>query len=97
MLTLYSPDLLTAERELVELLKMRDDARSAEVRRTAQQLIDSAKRRLAQWNVTPAQIADSNAPRQPGEFLTLLSPFRGIVEAVPRGPGPQRADRRSPG
>ena len=83
LLTLYSPDLLTAERELVELLKMRDDARSAEARRTAQQLIDSTKRRLAQWNVTPAQITDLERTRQPGEFLTLLSPFRGIVEAVP--------------
>ncbi len=83
LLTLYSPDLLTAERELVELLKMRDEARSAEARRTAQSLIDSAKRRLAQWNVTPAQIADLERSRQPGEFLTLLSPFRGMVEAVP--------------
>ena len=83
LLTLYSPDLLTAERELVELLKMRDDARSAEARRTARQLIDSAKRRLAQWNVTPAQITDLERTRRPSEFLTLLSPFRGIVEAVP--------------
>ncbi len=83
LLTLYSPDLLTAERELVELLKMRDEARSSEARRTAQGLIDSAKRRLAQWNVTPAQIADLERTRQANEFLTLLSPFRGIVEAVP--------------
>ena len=83
LLTLYSPDLLTAERELVELLKMRDEARSTEARRTAQGLIDSAKRRLAQWNVTPAQIADLERTRQANEFLTLLSPFRGIVEAVP--------------
>ena len=83
LLTLYSPDLLTAERELVELLKMRDEARSAEARRTAQGLIDSAKRRLAQWNVTPAQIAEVERTRRANEFLTLLSPFRGIVEAVP--------------
>ncbi len=83
LLTLYSPDLLTAERELVELLKMRDEARSTEARRTAQGLIDSAKRRLAQWNVAPAQIADLERTRQANEFLTLLSPFRGIVEAVP--------------
>ena len=82
LLTLYSPDLQTAERELVELLKMRDEGRSAEARRTAQGLIGSAKRRLAQWNVTPAQIAELERTRQPGEFLTLLSPFRGIVEAV---------------
>lgn len=83
LLTIYSPDLLTAERELVELLKMRDEARSSEARRTAQQLIDSAKRRLAQWNVTPAQITDLERTRRPSEFLTLLSPFRGIVEGVP--------------
>ena len=83
LLTIYSPDLLTAERELVELIKMWDEARSTEARRTAQGLVDSAKRRLAQWNVTPAQIADLERTRQPGEFLTLLSPFRGIVEAVP--------------
>jgi RND family efflux transporter MFP subunit len=83
LMTLYSPDLLTAERELVELLQMRDAARTAEGKRTAQELIDSAQRRLAQWNVTPAQINDLEHSRQPGEFLTLLSPFRGIVEAVP--------------
>ncbi len=83
LLTLYSPDLLTAERELVELLRMRDDARSTEARRTAGELIDSSKRRLAQWNVTAEQIADLERTRKPGEFLTLLSPFRGIVEAVP--------------
>jgi Cu(I)/Ag(I) efflux system membrane fusion protein len=83
LLTLYSPDLLAAERELVELLRMRDAARSAEGRRTAEELIDSARRRLVQWDVTPAQIADLERTRRPGEFLTLLSPFRGIVEAVP--------------
>ncbi len=83
LLTIYSPDLLTAERELVELLQMRDEARSTEARRTAQGLVDSAKRRLAQWNVTTAQIAELERTRRPGEFLTLLSPFRGIVEAVP--------------
>ena len=83
LLTIYSPDLLTAERELASLLQMRDQARTTEARRTAQGLIDSAKRRLAQWNVTPAQIAELERTRQPQETLTLLSPFRGLVEAVP--------------
>ena len=83
LLTLYSPDLLTTERELVGLLAMRDGARSAATRTTAQQLIASAKRRLAQWNVTPAQIAALEKSLQPNEFLTLLSPFDGVVEAVP--------------
>ena len=83
LLTLYSPDLFTTERELVELLRMRDSARSAEAQRTTQGLIDSAKRRLAQWNVTAAQIAELERTRQPAEYITLLCPFRGIVETVP--------------
>ena len=98
LLTLYSPDLLTAERELVELLRMRDKARtptSAAAPRSDS--IDSAKRRLAQWNVTPAQIADLEHTRKPGEFLTLLSPFRGIVEAVPVDQGRNVQGGRPPG
>lgn len=87
LLTLYSPDLFTAERELVSLLQMRDDARSAPARSTAGQLIASARRRLTQWSVTPGQIAELERTRQPGEYLTLLSPFRGIVEAVPADQG----------
>ena len=83
LMTIYSPDLLTAERELVDVLRMRDQARSAETRTTAEQLIASSRRRLAQWNVTAAQIAALERSRKPNEFLTLLSPFDGIVEAVP--------------
>jgi RND family efflux transporter MFP subunit len=83
LLTLYSPDLLTAERELLALLRMRDDARSGAARQDAQDLIDSSQRRLAQWNVTTAQIADLERTRRAGQFVTLLSPFRGVVEAVP--------------
>lgn len=83
LLTLYSPDLFTAESELAQLLAMRDAARSTDARAGAQSLIDSAKRRLALWNVTASQIADLERTRQPSEYLTLLSPFRGVVEAVP--------------
>ncbi len=82
LLSIYSPDLLTTERELVSVFKMRDTARSKEARQTAQRLIDAAKSRLEQWNVTEDQIADLEKNRKPSEFLTLRSPFRGIVEQV---------------
>jgi Cu(I)/Ag(I) efflux system membrane fusion protein len=82
LLSIYSPDLLTTERELVSLFKMRDGARSKEARGTAQRLIDAAKSRLEQWNVTEDQIADLEKSRRPSEFLILRSPFRGIVEQV---------------
>src|SRR5437763_7949176 len=83
LLSIYSPDLLTSEREFVELLRMRDQAKSKDARETPQRLIESAKRRLQLWNVTEQQIADLEKTRKASETLTLLSPFRGVVQSVP--------------
>lgn len=83
LLSIYSPDLLTSEREFVELLRMRDQARSKDARETPQRLIGSAKRRLQLWNVTEQQIADLEKTRKASDTLTLLSPFRGVVQSVP--------------
>src|SRR5206468_7229631 len=83
LLSIYSPDLLTSEREFVELLRMRDQAKSKEARETPERLIESAKRRLQLWNVTNEQITELQKTRNPQENLTLLSPFRGVVQSVP--------------
>jgi len=83
LLSIYSPDLLTSEREFVQLLRMRDDAKSKEARATPERLIQSAKQRLHLWNVTDEQIAELQKTRNPQENLTLLSPFRGVVQSVP--------------
>jgi len=86
LVSIYSPDLLTTQREFVDLLAMRDKAaqnHSQPGLESADRLIESAKRRLKQWNVTEQQIADLEKTRKPSDTLTLLSPFRGIVEAVP--------------
>ena len=83
LMSIYSPDLLTSEREFVELLRMRDEARTKDARETPDKLIESAKRRLHLWNVTDAQIDGLQKTRKPQENVTLLSPFRGIVQSVP--------------
>jgi membrane fusion protein, copper/silver efflux system len=83
LLSIYSPDLLTSEREFVELLRMRDEAKSKDARETPQHLIESARRRLQLWNVTEQQIADLERTRKASDTLTLLSPFRGVVQSVP--------------
>ena len=83
LLSIYSPELLTTERELVMLLEMRDDAKTMATRATPEQLITAAKSRLGQWNVTEKQIAELEKTRQPNEILTLRSPFRGVVQQVP--------------
>src|SRR5437764_8579574 len=83
LLSIYSPDLLTTEREFIELLRMRDEAKSKEARETPARLIESAKRRLQLWNVTPEQITELEKTRKASDTLTLLSPFRGVVQSVP--------------
>jgi RND family efflux transporter MFP subunit len=83
LLSIYSPDLLTSEREFVELLRMRDEAKSKDARETPQRLIESAKRRLQLWNVTSDQITELEKTRKASDTLTLLSPFRGVVQSVP--------------
>jgi Cu(I)/Ag(I) efflux system membrane fusion protein len=83
LLSIYSPDLLTSEREFVELLRMRDEAKTKEGRETPQRLIESAKRRLQLWNVTPEQVAELEKTRKASDTLTLLSPLRGVVQSVP--------------
>src|SRR5215472_1412148 len=83
LLSIYSPDLLTSEREFVELLRMRDQAKTNEGRETPQRLIESAKRRLQLWNVADQQIAELERTRKVSDTLTLLSPFRGVVQSVP--------------
>src|SRR5437870_2642375 len=83
LLSIYSPDLLTTEREFVELLRMRDEAKSKGARETPERLIESAKRRLQLWNVTQEQIAELQRTRRATDTITLLSPFRGVVQSVP--------------
>ncbi len=87
LMSIYSPDLLTTERELVMLLRMRDEAKSKDARVTPERLIASAESRLRQWNVTDEQIAEIERKREPGESLTLRSPFRGVVQEVPAHQG----------
>ncbi|HLX68923.1 MAG TPA: efflux RND transporter periplasmic adaptor subunit [Verrucomicrobiae bacterium] len=90
LLTIYSPDLLTAQSEFSNLLKTRDDAKAKNqqaVIETTENLIDAAKGRLRLWNITDDQITELEKTRQPQETLTLYSPFKGIVQELPVNQG----------
>jgi Cu(I)/Ag(I) efflux system membrane fusion protein len=73
LMTIYSPDLFTAERELVSLVENGGN----------EQLIEGARQRLEQWNVTAEQIAELERTRKPSQILTLCSPFKGVVRQGP--------------
>jgi Cu(I)/Ag(I) efflux system membrane fusion protein len=86
LMDIYSPDLVATQNEFLDLLNMRDKAKqngSPATQENAEHLLASARKRLSQWNLTDEQIDELATSRKAGEFLTLTSPFRGVVEAVP--------------
>jgi len=81
LVTIYSPDLRSAEKELVNLLNERD--RGGSSRASLDQLIESSKQRLRQWNVSDEEINALEKSRKATDTLVLRSPFTGVVEDVP--------------
>jgi membrane fusion protein, copper/silver efflux system len=78
LLTIYSPDLLATEQELLEMLRTSGGS---------DRLVESAKRRLKLWNVSDEEIDQLLKTRKASEFLTLRSPFDGVVQNVAVKPG----------
>jgi len=85
LMTLYSPELLTTQRELINLLRMRDSTPKGphSARADAQALIESAERRLRLWNIADEQIAKIEQTRQAEESLPILSKVDGVVQTLP--------------
>ena len=85
LMKLYSPELLTTQRELIDLLKTRDRTpkNTHSAREDFQRLIESAERRLQLWNITDEQIAKIEQTRQAEESLPILSKVDGIVQSLP--------------
>jgi Cu(I)/Ag(I) efflux system membrane fusion protein len=85
LMTLYSPELLTTQRELIDLLGMRDNSPKGahSARADAQSLIESAERRLRLWNITDEQVAKIEQTRHAEESLPILAKMDGIVQALP--------------
>lgn len=84
LVTIYSPDLLTTQREFLELLRARDKARESGAGALASfdALLDASKVRLRLWNITDPQIAELERTRQPQVHLTLQAPARGLVQDI---------------
>ncbi len=86
LLTIYSPELLTTQREFVDLARLRDEARKTggeAVLASAERLLESAQRRLRLWNISDQQIAELERTREARESLTFYSPFKGVIQDLP--------------
>ena len=90
VLTLSSPDLLTAQTEFVDALRTRDEASTPNneaVLQRAEKLVVSVRQRLTRWNLSNDQIGDLEKSRQPQETMTITSPFQGVVQDIGVDPG----------
>ncbi len=79
--TLYSPMLLTAEREYISVAGQKGAAESAELRNINEQLLASATLRLRQLGLSDRQIAELPQKKEPGLSTDILAPMSGTVVA----------------
>ena len=82
LFTVYSPDLVSTQREYLLALKARGqlaDSQFEETRAGAASLVNAARERLKLWDISDEQIAELERTGEPRRTLTLYSPFTGIV------------------
>jgi RND family efflux transporter MFP subunit len=70
--SVYSPDLVSAQAEYLQVFKNIDSKDSG-------QLLRSARKRLMNWDITEAQIAELEKRGTPERALTIVSPAEGLV------------------
>lgn len=81
LISIYSPDLVTAQEEYLLALRSQTTVSGgiAEVQESQQSLVDSAKRRLLLWDITEGQIADLEKAGKTQTEMTINAPLNGIV------------------
>lgn len=82
LLTLYSPDLLSTQEEYLLAKRSQEKLKAsslAEVRKTGEGLVVSARKRLLLWNITEEQIRELEERGKPWEYLTIYAPMNGVV------------------
>jgi len=81
LLSLYSPDLVTAQEEYLIAIQAAKSgpAGSSEIESSQQELIESAKRRLQLWDITDQQIAELEKNGKPQTDMIIEAPLSGIV------------------
>ena len=82
LFTVYSPELVSTQKEYLLALKARGQLGASqfeETRTGAESLVSAARERLKLWDISDEQIAELERTGEPSRTLTLYSPFTGIV------------------
>jgi len=84
LLSIYSPDLVTAQEEYLLALRSLKSAPTvtggfSEVEASRKELLESARKRLLLWDISPEQIEELEKSGKPKMEITLEAPQSGIV------------------
>ena len=82
MVYLYSPEILTAQEELIqaaETVRNLEQSDVGIVRDTAKATVDAAREKLRLWGLTEEQINEIEASGSPSDHITIYAPASGIV------------------
>jgi Cu(I)/Ag(I) efflux system membrane fusion protein len=82
LVSLYSPELLTAQQELIQVLKTVHEAETsgaAGALESAQQTLEAVREKLKLWGLTPEQIAEIEQRGTASDHMTIYAPMSGIV------------------
>jgi RND family efflux transporter MFP subunit len=82
LLDVYSPELVTAQEELLLAARMAEtvgDSQVEDVAAGSRDLLESARRRLRYWDISDAQIERLLETGEVRKTLTLYAPVSGIV------------------
>jgi Cu(I)/Ag(I) efflux system membrane fusion protein len=82
LLSLYSPELLSAQKEYLVALRMHKTASGGlDTDTTYNQLLAATRKRLSLWDIPEPAIEQIERTGQPSKSLTLVSPISGAVTA----------------
>ncbi len=79
LMEIYSPALVAAQEELILAARLARDAAGERATASAAELLSSARRRLAYWDVSEEEIRGIEERGEPSRTLTLRSPASGVV------------------
>jgi len=82
LLTVYSPELVSAQEEFLrayEYLKKMEETGVEELIKSAKQLYEAAYKRLLYWDITPEQIEKLKKTGEVQKTMTLYSPYDGWI------------------
>lgn len=79
---MYSPEVLTAQEELIQALAALESLKGSDIkiiRETAQATVEAARGKLQLWGLLPEQIKEIEQRGKTSDHITIYAPISGIV------------------